>query len=177
MEVKKYSYFYNERTLSADPQWFIAYSFASRYVSGSKESYSSLGPALKAALDTVLELAGIPLSSVVDFIFDEAGPNTNLIEGLGTYNLTVNLRTGSLLWNTYYDAKYGIIKDELTFSGARNWANAHSVGYLDYMYFDAMYTVEAGFYYIASNGEPVPIKVTEDKPTMYSVGVGIQLVS
>ncbi len=41
IEVKKYNYFYNESTLTADPQWYIEYTLADRYINGSSESGSS----------------------------------------------------------------------------------------------------------------------------------------
>ncbi|MDV3103688.1 hypothetical protein [Thermococcus waiotapuensis] len=173
VQVKTYEDYYSG---SADPQWFISYAVAYRYLSGSNVPYDALDSMLKAAFDAVLSLAGSPIGG--SWIFDVIGPNSDVISGLGTNKLTVNLRTGKILWNEYYDAKYGIIKDQLTLTGALNWANSHDTGYSDWINFDAKYTVEAGYiYYSPGMDTPVYVPVTTDNAIMLPiVNVRVELV-
>ncbi|MCD6523396.1 MAG: hypothetical protein J7K48_00105 [Thermococcus sp.] len=171
VHVKKYEDYYSG---SADSQWFIAFEDAYRYLSGSNIHYDALDTMLKTAFDAVLSLAGSPVGA--SWAFDMLGPNSDVISGLGTNHLTVNLRSGEILWQEYYDADYGIIKDELTLTGARNWANSHSVGYEDWINFDAKYTVERGYTYIGPGMDtPVYVSVKEDTAVLPIVNVVVQL--
>jgi len=174
VHVKKYEDYYYPYSNSADPQWFISYAVAYRYLSGSSKPYDALDSMLKAAFDAVLSLAGSPIGA--SWIFDVVGPNSEVISGRGTNHLTVNLRTGKILWKEYYDAKYGIIKDELTLTGAKNWADSHNVGYEDWIDFDAKYTVEAGYTYISPGMDnPVYVPVKTDSALLPLVNVVVEL--
>ncbi len=168
--VKKYSYFYNESTNTADPYVYVSFQSPARYLTGSSINYDDLRNNLKEAFDAVLELAHIPLTSVVNFIFDKLGSNSPLINGVDTDNLTVSLRTGSS-----FGANYGIIIDNLKVDGLANWVSHHPVGYMDQIDFDARYTVEAGYCSSLSTGTYSKFlgytSVTKDRPTMSKVDV------
>jgi hypothetical protein len=170
-KVKKYEDYYDG---GADPQWYISYDVAYRYTSGSSIPYSALDSMLKETFDAVLSLAGSPIGA--SWIFDEVKPSSNVIEGLGTNHLTVNLRTGTILWQEYYDSQYGLIKDKLSLTGGKHWADSHSAGYGDWIDFDAKYQVETG-YYFSSPGmdQPTYVSVKTDTPVLFGVDVYIAL--
>jgi len=175
--VKKYEDYYDGTGyLSADPEWEIIFEDAYRYVDGSKMPYDTLDQVLRQAFDAVLSLAGSPIGG--SWIFDVVHQNSDVMNGLGTSHLTVSLKTGSILWQDFYDAKYGLIKDKLSFDGAGNWAKHHGIGYSDWIGFGSKYVVTAGYWTWNSFSDTPPVYVPvvkEDDLYMYTVDVRIVL--
>lgn len=172
VQVRKYEDYY---VTGADPEIEISFDSGKSYLSGSSESYDALKPIYKTAFDAVLSLAGSPIG--ISWLFDALEDNSPLISGEQTSHLTINLKTSTFLGRTSYEAKYGILYDNIIFGELNNWVLKHEPTYSNLIDLDTTYTVVAG-YWIPDNiwgGETfVPVKT--DHVTLSSVDAEVILV-
>lgn len=171
VHVKKYEDYYYS---SADEEWEIYFSDPARYVDGSGIPYDQLESVVKAIISLLASTFGLPdpSSLVFDLIDDDDDP---IFSGVMTDHITVSLKTGSFLWQDFYDAKHGSIRTELNFAGAGSWAAHHSVGYSDWIDFDAKYTVEWGYWYQSLLDHSLPVWISLGEEQIYLCLVNVEI--